>query len=592
MTDSIAVVRLVESLPEDAIAAALISSGLTLGHLNDIYDIAEHLCRDAAIDGRLRWATRSEATRLAALAASVDDFGSDPLDAALRNKVLVDASGAPLDRVAARVEAADLERTPPPERDSQPDDAAIHRAISTVRAVYGLLVAISQRPVQVLAHGGFARADRSRLATFLGTPVDDLAALTTLAESASLVTRIRAASVGCTPRAREWMAQSDTERLWALIDGIHAALPAQLVAALTSTWRAGAGPQWWEGVEWELPFGGETREAFREPITTLARLLGLVDDAGTTSLGATAFDGSERPSARISEFETPTIDYVYPQADATIIAPGVLRPELDARLLSCAHCLQFGDASVYGLSGESISAALAAGQTAEQITSFLDGLSRGGLPQPLRYVIADTAGKFGEIQVSTTRNATVVSTANAPLATTLLYDRTLAALSLQRDENTQTRLTSSLAADVVTQAISDARYSVIRVDVDAEVPLRNERRAVAGPVGALLPNTSPDARLVAASATITERIRSRLGSSDPAALRGEHRGRILELSIKRRGTVRLTVTMPNQEEAYFTLEPTGLSGGRVRGRDTHAQTERTFPLSHVTDVQLVDDIEQ
>jgi hypothetical protein len=40
--------------------------------------------------------------------------------------------------------------------------------------------------------------------------------------------------------------------------------------------------------------------------------------------------------------------------------------------------------------------------------------------------------------------------------------------------------------------------------------------------------------------------------------------------------------MPNGAEVQYELEPTGLSGGRLRARDRRADIERTLPVSHIT----------
>jgi hypothetical protein len=49
-------------------------------------------------------------------------------------------------------------------------------------------------------------------------------------------------------------------------------------------------------------------------------------------------------------------------------------------------------------------------------------------------------------------------------------------------------------------------------------------------------------------------------------------------------TINVTVTVQDGSSVVFVLEPTGLGGGRLRGRDRKADIERTLPLSRITSV--------
>ena len=42
--------------------------------------------------------------------------------------------------------------------------------------------------------------------------------------------------------------------------------------------------------------------------------------------------------------------------------------------------------------------------------------------------------------------------------------------------------------------------------------------------------------------------------------------------------------MPDGSTTHLEMEPTGIGGGRVRGRDKKSDVERTLPLSHVVAV--------
>jgi hypothetical protein len=43
--------------------------------------------------------------------------------------------------------------------------------------------------------------------------------------------------------------------------------------------------------------------------------------------------------------------------------------------------------------------------------------------------------------------------------------------------------------------------------------------------------------------------------------------------------------MPDGTKVDYTLEPTGIGGGRLRGRDRKSDIERTLPLTSIVDVK-------
>jgi hypothetical protein len=57
--------------------------------------------------------------------------------------------------------------------------------------------------------------------------------------------------------------------------------------------------------------------------------------------------------------------------------------------------------------------------------------------------------------------------------------------------------------------------------------------------------------------------------------------RQLDAAIRAKQTVTITVEVPRSGPMDFVLEPTGVSGGRLRGRDKKADIERTLPLSSI-----------
>jgi hypothetical protein len=55
--------------------------------------------------------------------------------------------------------------------------------------------------------------------------------------------------------------------------------------------------------------------------------------------------------------------------------------------------------------------------------------------------------------------------------------------------------------------------------------------------------------------------------------------------VRSRTTVTVTVALPDGQEHDYTLEPTGLGGGRLRGRDRASDIERTLPVASIRAVR-------
>ena len=62
--------------------------------------------------------------------------------------------------------------------------------------------------------------------------------------------------------------------------------------------------------------------------------------------------------------------------------------------------------------------------------------------------------------------------------------------------------------------------------------------------------------------------------------------RQIQLAIKNKAKLRITVTTSTGAEQEFLLEPTGIANGRLRAKDRKADIERTLPLTSITLVAL------
>jgi hypothetical protein len=124
------------------------------------------------------------------------------------------------------------------------------------------------------------------------------------------------------------------------------------------------------------------------------------------------------------------VDHVLLQADLTAVAPGPLRPELARELALAAEVESRGGATVYRFTPGSVRRALDAGRTGDELLRTFAEHSRTPVPQPLEYLVADTARRHGRLRVGAA-NA-YVRAEDPGVLDELLADRRAAALRLRR----------------------------------------------------------------------------------------------------------------------------------------------------------------
>jgi hypothetical protein len=265
------------------------------------------------------------------------------------------------------------------------------------------------------------------------------------------------------------------------------------------------------------------------------------------------------------------IDKVYLQADLTAIAPGPLAPELDLRLRGIARRESRAQASSYRFTAESIAAGMAEGETAASIREFLSQLSLTGIPQPLDYLVESTAARHGLVRVraDAASGRTFVESSQPDLLATIAVDQSLRALGLVREGSA---LTSRVGRDAVHWALADARYPVVALDATGE-PEPLHRRAAA-------PEAPPQSA-AERYARLIETLRASHGADADAAWLV----RELEQAVRARAAIGVVVRLPDGTERTFTLEATGLGGGRLRGREKGTDIERTLPVSSIESVR-------
>jgi len=482
------------------------------------------------------------------------------------------------ERLGAERPPVVLERVEDVDRDAV-DARSAERLYAVVIEVAEILRALDRSPARELAKGGLALPETRRLAEAARVDVDDVATLLRITARAGL-----AASGpdgwATAPDAADWLASSWPDRWESLTRAWLASLPSEILAVLHERVETSWGEALTEYATWAYPAGaawvGERLTAFARA----AQLLGLTADSAPTSAAVALFrEGPEAARRRVAELLPDAIEQVYLQHDLTVVAPGPLAPSVDTRLRVVADVESAGLAATYRITESGVQLALTRGETAESLRAFLSGISLTGIPQPLDYLIQQSAERHGRFRVASAAGsdlpegtASVVSAVDRASIDTLEVDQALAPLGLQRLDGL--RVASRFERETVFWALSDERYPVVVVEADgtpAPPPARRRPRRPA-PVEPRDQLREMIERLRAGAEATTE-------TTDRAWI-----ARQLDAAVKARLTVTITIAMPDGSEAHLEMEPTGIGGGRVRGRDKKSDVERTLPLSHVVAV--------
>jgi hypothetical protein len=255
------------------------------------------------------------------------------------------------------------------------------------------------------------------------------------------------------------------------------------------------------------------------------------------------------------------------QGDLSIIAPGPLASSIEVALRKFADTENIGLASSYRLSALSLSSGLEEGLTEPDIRSLLEKLSEAPRPQPVDYLITETASRFGRLKISQAEQGTVLVSTDELLAKQLLMDSKLTPLMLQKSDQ---RILSPLDSEALYHALRNASYIAVRVDESGDV---------IAPSSIHKSNSE-----ITAFRTQVERLKQQdteLTDQAPAT----DMERKIQLALRSKSSLQVEINA-NGKMMSFLLEPIGMANGRLRARDRKADIERTLPVSAITSVTI------
>jgi|GEM_PF-181655 len=484
------------------------------------------------------------------------------------------ASTAP--SAAAAAAAAAAQSVPPA------DIAAAEQAFIATTAVVQLVAELQREPARQLARGGVAIPDTKRLAASMGVDARSVAPLLDLARRAGLVA-LEPRGWMATAAMDEWVLDSSAERWGHLARTWLSSTPPDVADILRRYPHDPWGPALERYIGWLYPAGHERMAERLRPATAEAQLLGVVSTTGSvlspSGPGAVLLTDGDAAAAMGALFPT-EVTQVYLQNDLTVVAPGPLVAALDARLRTIADLEGQAQASTYRVSAASLFRGMAEGETAETIGAFFEQIALTGIPQPLAYLVAEASSRHGLVRVGALPGrGTYVRSTDATLLRTLLVDQGLGALGLVRgpaaadSSATLTTLITRLPVDVVFFTLAQARYPVSAEDARGKIISAPKRQAEPAPVGSI-----PDA-----ADRLIEKLRL-AGPDTPHATGAAWLARQLDVAIRGKLPLTVTVQMPDGSAVDYQLEPSSVAGGRLRALDRHSDIERTLPLKSITGV--------
>lgn len=235
----------------------------------------------------------------------------------------------------------------------------------------------------------------------------------------------------------------------------------------------------------ETPFATAIREA---------ELLGVLARGALSGVGAALLAGdAEALSAGARRLLPAATGTVLIGTDLTAVVTGTPSSRLTTLLDSVAEREIGGTASVWRFSPGSVRRALDAGRTAADIADALAAVAGGSLPQPLSYLIDDTARRHGRVRL--TPAACVIHGQDAALLAELTVHRKLAKLRLR--QLAPTVLISRTPLDKTLAALRAEGYAPVAETADGTVRIEKAeqpRASVSFPSPRLTGRTSGSRR--------------------------------------------------------------------------------------------------
>ena len=469
------------------------------------------------------------------------------------------------------------------------DRRAAERAAHGVIAVSGLLAALEIEPARQLHKGGLSLPAVKRLAETLTLDHDSITLTVQLAARSKLIS-LDDGYWRPTETARLWLQESVESRWQQLVVSWCATLPRSLRELHTKRSLPAWGTSAREYFIWLYPLNEQASADVFDACMREATWLGISADSILSSAGSALLAGDAALAGTLLGSLLPTtVTKVYLQDDLSVVSPGSLAPEVSAQLRTLATVENYTLAPTFRFSRASLDQALTMGETEASIRAFLQDISLTGLPQPLDYLITDVVRRHGLLRVRQREEGTTVYSPDSSVLREIEVDRGLRSLNVNRyDEKT---LITRLPLDTTYWLLRDARYPVVAEKADGSI--ETMIRPGSGGVGSAAPPRDDTAAQSRSTAALIARLRENasrtMTENTAAATEQRWLMREIDQAIRAHQLLRVAVTLADESTVRYTLEPTALSGGRLRGLDRGADIERTLPISRIISIEATQD---
>lgn len=317
-----------------------------------------------------------------------------------------------------------------------------------------------------------------------------------------------------------------------------------------------------------------------------AAQLGLVGSGALTELGhAVAAGDFDRAAARLREALPEPLSSFLLQADLTAVAPGYLDPKVARQLSLVADAEGQGPATIYRFSANSVRRALDADMDAASILEFLAHYSATEVPQPLRYLVEDTAARHGRLRIGAAWS--YLRSDDETGLNALMADPRAGALGLTRIAPTV--ISSAATPQELALAIRDLGYSPVMEGRAREANGSHARPPVPAP------SSSPTRinQWELSEDDLEAQLAALRGRGPAVAPKGDESVPLVGLetlrkAIRTKSSVRMGVVDSQGNERQEIFVPLSVSEGRVRVFDPRRDVERVVSIHRIMDVEIVE----
>lgn len=367
------------------------------------------------------------------------------------------------------------------------------------------------------------------------------------------------------------------------LEAIAALPPGQVLATGTGV------PSLVQRIVWLRPRRPRTRADQVAWAVDEASVLGLVGAGGMATYARSLLTGDD-PTAALAALLPEPVDHVLLQADLTAVAPGPLESQLARRLQLVADVESRGGATVYRFSSGSVRRALDTGWSAAEVHEFIGSVSRTPVPQPLTYLVDDTARTFGSIRVGHAE-AFLRADDESALAE-LLHHPKAAPLGLRRIAPTV--LISSTPLDVLLPRLRDLGAAPVVEAADGTVHVarpdllraRTPREHRGGAAVRTARETAQAAHAVTAIRA-GDRAESARPDTPVETLSPSGSMAALREAVEAGDTVLIGYVDNQGTSSERLVDPIRVEGGSLTAHDHRSDDIRTFAVHRITTVRPV-----